>query len=124
MGVPPGLLKNSVLHTSPAGPKARPINVTAEDHVTPWSVPVTWEPIEDPETVKKLLGYRVTFQAVLAGDEEVLGPSVYYTVRKDTFYTVIQRLESYTRYKVSISSFSRHANGPASVTLGGKFRFI
>ena len=109
-------------HLAP-GPKDRPINVTAESFVTPWGVPVKWEKIQDPEIEIKLLGYRVTFQAVLVGDEEALGPILNYTVRRDTFYTMIQGLETYTRYKISISGFTRYANGQGSTTFGGKLLF-
>ena len=102
------------------GPKSRPINLTAENYVTPWSIPTQWQPIEDPETLKKLLAYRVMFEPVLEGDEEILRPIMNYTVRMDTLESVIQGLETYTRYKIWVSGVTRFGNGESAVVFGGE----
>ena len=95
------------------------MNVTAFDYETPWSIPVKWNKIEDKETESKLLGYRVSFQAILAGDEAIQGPVLNVTVRRETLAIELRGLDSYTQYKISISAFTRFASGPPSTIVGG-----
>ena len=103
-----------------AGPKDYPVNVTAENHTTPWSVIVRWGPIPDKEVVEKLLGYRVKYQAILTGDEEMIGPLLSFTVRREAVSTVITDLEPYTRYHIWVLGFSRENDGQSRDTNGGK----
>lgn len=54
------------------------------------------------------------------GDEEVLSSPTYnYTVRKDIeLRTVLERLDSYTKYEISVSGFTRKGNGHSGITFG------
>ena len=69
-----------------------------------------------------MLGYRVSYQAVRIGDENVEkgeAPIYNLTVRKTTLTVVIEGLESYTRYQINVSGFSRRGDGPSAITEGG-----
>ena len=79
-----------------------------------------WRPIQDEETVKKLIGYRVSYQEVLVGLDEVLSPVKNFTVRADSIATIMGRLDTFTGYEIRISGFTRKGDGPYGVTWGGK----
>lgn len=79
-----------------------------------------WAPIQDEDILEKMLGYRVSFRAISRGGEEVREPFSHFTVRKENYESVIRKLESYTRYEIMVSWFTRKAVGPATVTFGGK----
>ena len=69
-----------------------------------------------------MLGYRVSYRAVRIGDENVEkeeAPTYNLTVRKTTLTVVIEGLESYTRYQINVSGFSRRGDGPSAITEGG-----
>ena len=104
------------------GTKHIPINVTAENLTTPWSIPVHWQPIQDPDVVEKLMGYRITWRAVEIGDMKVKdSPTYNYTVRKDIeLRTVLERLDTYTKYEIGVSGFTRRGDGPLKITFGGE----
>ena len=69
-----------------------------------------------------MLGYRVSYRAVRIGGENVEkeeAPTYNLTVRKTTLTVVIEGLESYTRYQINVSGFSRRGDGPSAITVGG-----
>ena len=69
-----------------------------------------------------MLGYRVSYRAVRIGDEDVekgKAPTYNITVRKTTLTVVLEGLESYTRYQINVSGFSRRGDGPSAITEGG-----
>lgn len=69
-----------------------------------------------------MLGYRVSYRAVRIGDEEVEEwevPTYNFTVRKTTLDAVIEGLDTYTRYQINVSGFSRKGDGPSAITDGG-----
>lgn len=103
------------------GPKGTPINVSAQNYTNTTLINVTWKPIEDELILEKMLGYRVSYRAVMIGDEEVKKeqPTYNFTVRKTTLQAVIQGLETYTRYQINVSGFTRKGDGPGGIILGG-----
>ena len=50
-------------------------------------------------------------------EEEV--PTFNFTVRKTTLDAVIEGVDSYTRYQINVSGFSRRGDGPSAITDGG-----
>ncbi|XP_048583376.1 protein sidekick-1 [Nematostella vectensis] len=97
------------------GPKTSPINLTAENWVTPSTVPVYWMPLDEPEINEKLMGYRISWRPVSLGDVEVRNaPWENATVRKDspTKY-IIRGLLNYARYEINVAGFTRGGDGPS-----------
>lgn len=68
-----------------------------------------------------MLGYRVSYRAVMIGDEKVEKEQLTYnfTVRKATLQAVIEGLESYVLYQINVSGFTRRGDGPSGITGGG-----
>ncbi|KAL9958642.1 hypothetical protein ACROYT_G035690 [Oculina patagonica] len=103
------------------GPKKTPINVTAYNHTSTTSINVTWLPFDDEFILERMLGYRVSYRAVRIGDEDVEEwqvPTYNFTVRKTTLDAVIMGLDTYTRYQINVSGFSRRGDGPSAITNG------
>ena len=101
-----------------------PYNVTADNYSTPWSLPVKWTPIKSKEVVEHMIGYRVSYRAVSRGDEKVQEEFLYFTARKENSEALIVNLESYTRYEIAVSWFSRKAIGSTIVTFGGELSVL
>lgn len=96
------------------GPKKTPTNVTCYNYTSTTSINVTWLPFDDLYILERMLGYRVSYRAVRIGDENVEkgeAPTYNLTVRKTTLTVVIEGLESYTRYQINVSGFSRRGMG-------------
>lgn len=96
--------------------------MTCYNYTSTTSVNVTWLPFDDLYILERMLGYRVSYRAVRIGDENVEkgeAPTYNLTVRKTTLTIVIEGLESYTRYQINVSGFSRRGDGPSAITEGG-----
>lgn len=55
----------------------------------------------------------------MEGDEETQGPVEAFIVRRDTLKTVVEGLETYSRYLIFVSGFTRFGGGDATSVLGG-----
>ena len=96
--------------------------MTSYNYTSTTSINVTWLPFDDLFILERMLGYRVSYRAVRIGDENVgkeEAPTYNLTVRKTTLTVVIEGLESYTRYQINVSGFSRRGDGPSAITEGG-----
>ena len=96
--------------------------MTSYNYTSTTSINVTWLPFDDLFILERMLGYRVSYRAVRIGDENVEkeeAPTYNLTVRKTTLTVVIEGLESYTRYQINVSGFSRRGDGPSAITVGG-----
>ena len=96
--------------------------MTSYNYTSTNSINVTWLPFDDLFILERMLGYRVSYRAVRIGDENVEkgeAPTHNFTVRKTTLTVVIEGLESYTRYQINVSGFSRQGDGPSAITEGG-----
>ena len=96
--------------------------MTAYNHTSTTSINITWLPFDDEFILERMLGYRVSYRAVRIGDEEVEEeevPTFNFTVRKTTLDAVIEGVDSYTRYQINVSGFSRRGDGPSAITDGG-----
>lgn len=96
--------------------------MTSYNYTSTTSVNVTWLPFDDLFILERMLGYRVSYRAVKIGDEDVgsgEAPTHNFTVRKTTLTALIEGLESYTRYQINVSGFSRRGDGPSAITEGG-----
>ena len=96
--------------------------MTCYNYTSTTSINVTWLPFDDLYILERMLGYRVSYRAVRIGDENVEkgeAPTYNLTVRKTTLTVVIEGLESYTRYQINVSGFSRRGDGPSAITVGG-----
>ncbi|KAJ7390093.1 hypothetical protein OS493_027123 [Desmophyllum pertusum] len=109
------------------GAKSTPINVTAYNYTSTTSINVTWNPIEDELILERMLGYRVSYRTVRIGDEDVKEgeepPTYNFTVRKKQLWTLlIEGLDTYTRYQINVSGFTRRGDGPSAITAGGMIK--
>lgn len=102
------------------GVKDPPLNVSATNYSTPYSIPVSWKFIADEEDRKKLVGYRVTYRAIMDGGVKVDGAPVSFSVRSGTLQVELTGLEHFVRYEIHISALTRKGAGPSGITFGGK----
>ncbi|XP_048579577.1 uncharacterized protein LOC5515780 isoform X2 [Nematostella vectensis] len=115
-----GNASSDLIQPDQFGPKTSPLNVTAENWVTPNTVPVHWQPLDEPEIMEKLMGYRISYRPISIGDEVVRNrPWKNITVRKDKQTTfVIKDLINYVKYEFRVTGFTRGGDGPHEAANG------
>ena len=99
------------------GLKDPPLNVSATNHSTPYSIPIRWKPIADEEDKRKLVGYRVTYRPVMDGGVKAHGTPVSFSVRNVILQVELTGLEPFMRYEIHISALTRKGAGPSGITL-------
>ncbi|XP_048583941.1 uncharacterized protein LOC5510390 isoform X2 [Nematostella vectensis] len=106
--------------TNENNPCLAPQQLLAENHSTPHSIPLKWQPIPAHCVQGILLGYRVRYKPVSAGDTTITKKTIEgeRVVGDSELSVVLQNLDVFTRYRIEVVGFTERGEGPAAITFG------
>lgn len=101
-------------------PSEAPINLTAHNWTSLYSLPVTWEPVPEQYTHGILTNYYLSYFMVKQGDKGVLKTTVFEKIlpASQTWFNITGLLPL-SVYKIEIAASTSKGTGPISITFGG-----
>lgn len=108
-------------HLSFLVPSRPPSNIRAQNRTSLTIIPIFWDPIPQEFTHGRLVGYRVTYQAVAIGDLPVeFEPLISQDVGHAATFMTLEKLEPLVVYRITVAAISNKGPGPQGVTFGGQ----
>ncbi|XP_031573116.1 uncharacterized protein LOC116307107 isoform X2 [Actinia tenebrosa] len=113
---------NSSIHylkTDEDVPSQAPINLTAHNWTSLYSLPVTWEPVPQQYMHGVLTNYYLSYFLVKEGDKDVLKKKVFEKIlpASQTWFNITDLLPL-SVYKIEVAASTKKGTGPISITFG------
>ena len=90
------------------------------DRLSPYNIRVSWEPVPEGYRHGALQNYKVMYQKIEVGDvgieEEPVEVKIVSANQTDV---VLERLEPYVRYRITVAGSTAKGYGPASASVSG-----
>ena len=90
------------------------------DRLSPYTIRVSWEPVPEGHRHGTLQNYKVTYQKVEVGnvgiEEEPVKEKIVSANKMDV---VLERLEPYVRYRITVAASTSKGYGPPSASVSG-----